>query len=155
MRPPSLAGVNTIWSKRGIRSACSTLVHRDKCSLWDWFGYSNSGILTPDRCKPFDSAADGYVVNPGVPFVLFLTPVVVSFVRGEGAVAIVVKPLESALADNDHIYAVVRLGQLPHPPFYSHTRGRSWAPPSTTTGLMRRFPNPLGSYNNSASAMPL
>ena len=75
--------------------------------MWDWFVYSNNGILTPDRCKPFDSAADGYVVNLTVPCIPFLTPITVSFVRGEGAVAIVIKPLEAALADNDHIYAVV------------------------------------------------
>ena len=104
--------------------------------MWDWFGYSNSGILTPGRCKPFDSAADGCVVNPTVPSVLLLTPIAISFVRGEGAISIVIKPLEAALADNDHIYAVVRLSLLPRPPLPSHTRGRSWAPLSTTTGLM-------------------
>ena len=120
MRPPSSAGVNTIWSKRRIRSARLLLVHPNKCSLWDWFGYSNNGILTPGQCKPFDSAADGCVVKLAVPFVLLLTPIVVSFVRGEGAVAIVIKPLEAALADDDHIYAIVRLSQLSHPPLHSH-----------------------------------
>jgi len=76
--------------------------------MWDWFIYSDNGILTPDRCKPFDSAADGYITNSTVRFTPILTPIIVSFVRGEGAVAIVIKPLEAALADNDHIYAVVR-----------------------------------------------
>ncbi|KAF9650882.1 hypothetical protein BDM02DRAFT_3185038 [Thelephora ganbajun] len=56
--------------------------------MWDWLVYSDNGILTSDRCKPFDSGADG-------------------FVRSEGAVAIVIKPFEAALIDNDHIYAVV------------------------------------------------
>ena len=31
----------------------------------------------------------------------------VRFIKGEGAVSIVIKPLEAALASNDHIYAVV------------------------------------------------
>ena len=31
-----------------------------------------------------------------------------------------VKPLEAALADNDHIYAVVRLSPLPRPSPFSH-----------------------------------
>lgn len=60
---------------------------------------------------------------------------IVSFVRGEGAVTIVIKPLEAALADNDHIYAVVRFSSLPPRsslPYRSHDR--FWAPPSTTTG---------------------
>ena len=76
--------------------------------MWDWFTYSDNGILTPDQCKPFDSTADGYVINPVAPYTPLLTPATVSFVRGEGAVAIVIKPFEAALTDNDHIYAVVR-----------------------------------------------
>ena len=122
--------------------------------MWDWFIYSNNGILTTDRCKPFDSAADGYVVDPAVPFVPLLTSITVSFVRGEGAVAIVIKPLEAALADNDHIYAVVRLSSLAPLTLPHWTRDRFWALPSTTTGPMRRFPSPPGSYNNSASVTP-
>ena len=133
MRLQSLAGVNITWSKRRIRFTRLSPVHPRKLSLWDWFGYSNNGILTPGRCKPFDSAADGCVVNPTVSFIPLLTPIVVSFVRGEGAVAIVIKPLEAALADNDHIYSVVRLTTFPHSLPPSHTRGRSWAPLSTTT----------------------
>ena len=31
----------------------------------------------------------------------------VRFIKGEGAISIVIKPLEAALASNDHIYAVV------------------------------------------------
>jgi acyl transferase domain-containing protein len=30
-------------------------------------------------------------------------------IKGEGAVSMVIKPLDDALADNDHIYAVVRI----------------------------------------------
>ncbi|SCE73393.1 SDR family NAD(P)-dependent oxidoreductase [Micromonospora tulbaghiae] len=52
--------------------------------------FTQSGMLSPDgRCKVFDESADGYV-------------------RGEGAGAIVLKPLDRALADGDHVYAVVK-----------------------------------------------
>ncbi|KAG2335837.1 hypothetical protein BDR05DRAFT_920591 [Suillus weaverae] len=55
----------------------------------DWLAYSQGGILAPDgKCKPFDASANG-------------------FSRGEGAVVVVVKPLEKALLDHDHIYATV------------------------------------------------
>ncbi len=47
-------------------------------------------FLAPDgRCKSFDASADGYA-------------------RGEGAGAIVLKPLDAALRDGDRIYAVIR-----------------------------------------------
>lgn len=51
----------------------------------------------------------------------------VRFVRGEGAVAIVIKPLEAALADNDYIYSVVssNLHFSTHP--ISFIRDRFWA----------------------------
>ncbi|KAF8525874.1 hypothetical protein BU17DRAFT_83380 [Hysterangium stoloniferum] len=55
----------------------------------DFIQYSQGGVLAPDgKCKPFDASADG-------------------FSRGEGAVVIVVKKLEDALRDGDHIYASV------------------------------------------------
>ncbi|KAG1902324.1 uncharacterized protein F5891DRAFT_1127654 [Suillus fuscotomentosus] len=55
----------------------------------DWLAYSQGGILAPDgKCKPFDASANG-------------------FSRGEGAVVVVLKPLEKALLDHDHIYATV------------------------------------------------
>ena len=41
------------------------------------------------KCKTFDSRANGYV-------------------RGEGSGAILIKPLEDAIAHGDHIYAVVK-----------------------------------------------
>lgn len=48
------------------------------------------GGLSPDgRCRTFDARANG-------------------FVRGEGGAAIVLKPLSTALADGDDIYAVIR-----------------------------------------------
>ncbi|MCT2594589.1 acyltransferase domain-containing protein, partial [Streptomyces sp. N2-109] len=49
-----------------------------------------AGGLAPDgRCKTFDDAADGYG-------------------RGEGAVALILKPLAAANRDGDRVYAVVR-----------------------------------------------
>ncbi len=47
------------------------------------------GLSTDSRCKAFDASADG-------------------FVRGEGGGAVLLKPLSAAIADGDHIYAVVR-----------------------------------------------
>ncbi|KAJ3806573.1 hypothetical protein EV368DRAFT_25567, partial [Lentinula lateritia] len=55
----------------------------------DWFNYSQGHILAKDgKCKPFDASADG-------------------FSRGEGVVAIVIKPLDHALKENDYIYSVI------------------------------------------------
>lgn len=55
-----------------------------------YISFGMAGMLSNDgRCKTFDKRADGYV-------------------RGEGAGAILIKPLARAEADGDHIYAVVR-----------------------------------------------
>ncbi|CCM00168.1 uncharacterized protein FIBRA_02196 [Fibroporia radiculosa] len=55
----------------------------------EWLMYSQGGILSRDgKCKPFDASADG-------------------FGRGEGVVSIVLKPLDAALRDNDHIYGTI------------------------------------------------
>ncbi|MDT7733432.1 MAG: hypothetical protein QOE12_606, partial [Mycobacterium sp.] len=52
--------------------------------------FSSAHMLAPDgRCKTFDAAADGYV-------------------RGEGCGVIVIKRLEDAIEDGDHIRAVIR-----------------------------------------------
>jgi phthiocerol/phenolphthiocerol synthesis type-I polyketide synthase B len=52
--------------------------------------YSQSGMMAPDgRCKFGDASGDGYV-------------------RSEGAGLVVLKPLDSALAAKDRIYAVIR-----------------------------------------------
>lgn len=52
--------------------------------------FGAAGMLADDgKCKTFDARANGYV-------------------RGEGSGAILIRPLEDALADGDHIYAVIR-----------------------------------------------
>jgi len=71
--------------------------------------FTKAGAMAPDgRCKAFDARANGYV-------------------RSEGAGLVVLKPLSSALADGDPIYAVIRGSAL-------NQDGRS-------NGLMA--PNPL------------
>src|SRR5207247_392148 len=58
--------------------------------------YHGAGMLAHDgRCKVFDAAADG-------------------FVRAEGCVAALLKPLARALADNDPIVAVLRGSAMNH-----------------------------------------
>jgi amino acid adenylation domain-containing protein len=53
-------------------------------------GFCKTAMLSPDgRCHAFDARANGYV-------------------RGEGAGAVILKPLERALEDGDSIYAVIR-----------------------------------------------
>lgn len=52
-------------------------------------GLSAAGMMAADgRCKPFDASADGYV-------------------RGEGCVVAVLRPLRDAVRDGDRVYAVV------------------------------------------------
>ncbi|MFF3312391.1 type I polyketide synthase [Streptomyces sp. NPDC002952] len=53
-------------------------------------GLANLGALSPEgNCFPFDERANG-------------------FVRGEGGAFVVLKHLDQALADGDHVYAVIR-----------------------------------------------
>lgn len=61
-----------------------------------FLSFAKKGMLSPDgKCKTFDRAADGYV-------------------RGEGAGAVLLKPLSKAEADGDHIYAVIKGSAVNH-----------------------------------------
>ena len=105
-RGPSLA----------IDTACSSslvAVHLACRSLWDGeselamaggvnlillpevlASFKKAGFLSAEgRCKTFDAQADGYV-------------------RGEGAGAVVLKPLSRALDEGDRIYALIRGGAI-------------------------------------------
>lgn len=58
--------------------------------------FSQSKMLSEDgRCKTFDDSANGYV-------------------RGEGVAAVFLKPLARAVADNDHIYGVIKGSAINH-----------------------------------------
>lgn len=58
--------------------------------------FDKAGMLSPDgRCKTFDHRANGYV-------------------RGEGAGALLLKPLSQAEADGDHIYGLIRGTEINH-----------------------------------------
>ena len=53
-------------------------------------GFSKVGALSTEGvCRPFDERADGFVL-------------------GEGVAVVVLRPLQDALTDGDHIYAVIR-----------------------------------------------
>jgi acyl-CoA synthetase (AMP-forming)/AMP-acid ligase II/3-oxoacyl-(acyl-carrier-protein) synthase len=58
--------------------------------------HSKAGLLSEDgKCKAFDKDANGYV-------------------RGEGAAAIIIKPLHQAELDGDHIYGVIKSSAVNH-----------------------------------------
>jgi acyl transferase domain-containing protein/tryptophanase/pimeloyl-ACP methyl ester carboxylesterase/NAD(P)-dependent dehydrogenase (short-subunit alcohol dehydrogenase family) len=58
--------------------------------------FAKAGMLSPDgSCKTFSKEADGYV-------------------RGEGAGAVLLKPMAAALRDGDHVYAVVKGSAINH-----------------------------------------
>jgi len=76
-----------LQAHRADAMLCGGLSRPD--SLYTQMGFSTLGALSPSgRCSPFDSKADGLVV-------------------GEGAGIIVLKRLDDALRDQDHIYATI------------------------------------------------
>ncbi|MDJ0702360.1 MAG: SDR family NAD(P)-dependent oxidoreductase [Leptolyngbyaceae cyanobacterium MO_188.B28] len=66
------------------------------CSPTHFITFSQLGMLSPrGQCRTFDAEADGYV-------------------RGEGAGAILLKPLSQAIQDRDQIYGVIRGNAINH-----------------------------------------
>jgi len=74
-----------------IASGVNLICHPDLS-----IAYHKAGMLAPDgRCKVFDARADGYV-------------------RSEGAVVLLLKPLRAAIADRNRIHAVIRGSAINH-----------------------------------------
>jgi acyl transferase domain-containing protein/acyl-CoA synthetase (AMP-forming)/AMP-acid ligase II len=77
---------------------------------------SQARMLSPSgRCRTFDAAADGYT-------------------RGEGCGAVILKRLRDAVADGDHIYAVLRGSAINHS---GHTNGITAPSSEAQAGVMR------------------
>ncbi|XP_038079053.1 highly reducing polyketide synthase ZEA2-like [Patiria miniata] len=79
---------NAIWNGEcttAVAGGCNNLLIPEGT-----VGFSALGVLSPDgKCCPFSDTAKGYV-------------------RSEGWGVFILKPLDLALADNDHIYSVIR-----------------------------------------------
>lgn len=81
--------------------------------LADFVQYSQGSVLAADgKCKPFDASADGYVCSAKMDAIRRAHDASLRFSRGEGAVAVVLKPYEAALRDGDYIYGNVRTAIL-------------------------------------------
>jgi acyl transferase domain-containing protein/acyl carrier protein/ubiquinone/menaquinone biosynthesis C-methylase UbiE len=81
-------GCQSIWNGESELAivAGANLILRPETTI----ACCKASMLSPDgRCKSFDSRANG-------------------FVRGEGVGVVVLKPLSRALADGNHIYALIR-----------------------------------------------
>ncbi|PCH35877.1 ketoacyl-synt-domain-containing protein [Wolfiporia cocos MD-104 SS10] len=80
----AVQGLRSRECESAIVSACQLNLR-----LVDFIQYSQGSVLAPDgKCKPFDAHADG-------------------FSRGEGAVTVVIKLLQDAIRDGDHIYGTI------------------------------------------------
>jgi acyl transferase domain-containing protein/acyl carrier protein len=81
-----------------------------------FIGFSQAGMLSPDgNCKAFSAEANG-------------------FVRGEGAGAVLLKPLSQAIADGDPIHGVILGTSLNQD---GHTNGISLPSPEAQARLVR------------------
>ncbi|WP_245654927.1 type I polyketide synthase [Streptomyces catenulae] len=82
-----------------------------------FIGFAQAGVVSPTgRCHPFGAAADG-------------------FVRSEGAVMLVLKPLAAALADGDRVHATILATALNSD---GRTVGLSAPSSRTQAALLRR-----------------
>ena len=82
----AVAAINAGECETAVVGGVNLLLSPDKAYL----GLSKMGMLSDTgACKAFDEAADGYV-------------------RGEGVVTLLLKPLAQSLNDKDHIYAIIK-----------------------------------------------
>ncbi|MBF0397987.1 MAG: SDR family NAD(P)-dependent oxidoreductase, partial [Desulfobacterales bacterium] len=102
LKGPSLA-IDTACSSSlvAVHLACQSIISKESeiaiaggvfiCTTPKFYILSsNAGMLSPDGvCRAFDNDANG-------------------FVPGEGVGAVVLKPLESAIRDRDHIYGIIK-----------------------------------------------
>lgn len=101
LKGPSLT-LDTACSSSGhaLHLACQSIINGESemcivggsnilLSPETFVGFSQATMLSPDgSCKAFDESADGYV-------------------RGEGFITFLLKPLENAIRDNNKIYGVI------------------------------------------------
>jgi acyl transferase domain-containing protein len=77
---------------------------------------ARAGMLASDgRCKPFDAAANGYV-------------------RGEGCIVVILKPLDRAIAEGDRVYAVILGSHVNHD---GRTNGLTSPNPAAQEAVLR------------------
>lgn len=88
-----------------------------------YLSYGNANMLSSSgKCKTFDQDADG-------------------FVRAEGAGAVYLKPLSKAIADNDHIYGVIRGSAVNH---NGHTKSLTAPSPKAQAEVIEMALNDAG-----------
>ncbi|HET9020062.1 MAG TPA: beta-ketoacyl synthase N-terminal-like domain-containing protein, partial [Acetobacteraceae bacterium] len=86
-------------------------------------GFSRATMLSPHgRCRPFDAAADGYV-------------------RSEGGVMLILKPLARALADGDAVHGVIHASGINQD---GRTNGFSLPSRDAQAALLRRVYDEAG-----------
>ncbi|WP_145968961.1 SDR family NAD(P)-dependent oxidoreductase [Streptomyces hyaluromycini] len=129
LRGPSMP-IDTMCSSSlvAVHEACEN-IHRGDCEMaiaggvnlylhpFNYVGLCSHHMLSVDgRCKSFGSSANGYV-------------------PGEGVGAVVLKRLSEAIADHDHIYAVIPATGVNHG---GQTHGYTVPSPTAQRDLIRR-----------------
>jgi len=95
-----------------VAGGVNVSIHPNKYLLLSKGGF----LSTKGRCESFGSGGDGYV-------------------PGEGVGAVLLKPLERAIADGDHIYGIIKGSAVNHG---GKTNGYTVPNPHAQAGLIRR-----------------